>query len=138
MKKSIIIAMGSLLCFFIYACDKSNGNDGTTPPEETDLATRSLTRAMEITDNALAAYFTGSGMTMARYYNPYTGIRSNEVGSIWMYTSAIEAVNAILHALEAEKENGDASRYNAHFSRYEQELMKLYDAADFYLGTFSL
>src|SRR5690606_26481686 len=79
-----------------------------------------------------------SGMTMARYYNPYTGQRSNEIGSIWMYTSAIEAVTAILHALETEKEQGDAARYNAHFDRYEQELMKLYDAADFYLGTFTL
>jgi len=138
LKKSIMIAVGSLLCFFICACDKANNEDGTTPPEDTDLATRSLTRAMEITDNALEAYFTGSGMTMARYYNPYTGQRSNEIGSIWMYTSAIEAVTAILHALETEKEQGDATRYNAHFDRYEQELMKLYDAADFYLGTFTL
>src|SRR5690606_25262725 len=104
LKKSIIIGIGSLLCFSICACDKTNNDNGTTPPEDTDLATRSLTRAMEITDNALEAYFTGSGMTMARYYNPYTDQRSNEVGSIWMYTSAIEAVTAILHALETEKE----------------------------------
>lgn len=138
LKKSMIIAMGSLLCFFIYACDKANSDDGITPPEETDLATRSLTRAMEITDNALEAYFTGNGMTMARYYNPYTDSRSDEVGSVWMYTSAIEAVTAILHTLETEREQGDASRYNAHFNRYEQELMKLYDAADYYLGTFTL
>src|SRR5690606_8120639 len=121
LKKSIIIAVGSLLCFFICACDKANNEDGTTPPEDTDLATSALTRAMENTDNALEAYFTGGGMTMARYYEPYTGQRSNEIGSIWTYTSAIEAVTAILHALETEKEQGDATRYNAHFVRYEQE-----------------
>src|SRR5690606_12891161 len=93
---------------------------------------------MEIVDSALNAYFTGGGMTMARYYNPFTGSRSSETGSVWMYTSAIEAVTAILHALEAEKEAGDASRYDAHFARYEDELMKLYEAADFYVGTFTL
>ncbi|TYP96037.1 glycosyl hydrolase family 76 [Sphingobacterium allocomposti] len=138
LKKSMIIVMGSLLCFFVSACDKAKNDDETTPPEETNLATRSLTRAMEITDNALEAYFTGSGMTMARYYNPYSETRSNEIGSVWMYTSAIEAVTAILRALEAEKEQGDATRYDAHFNRYEQELMKLYDGADYYLGTFTL
>ncbi|WP_211657542.1 glycoside hydrolase family 76 protein [Parapedobacter composti] len=134
----MIIAIGSLLCFFSYACNKMKDDDDIRPPVEEHLAARSLTRAMEITDSALGAYFTGSGMTMARYYNPHTNRRSDEIGSIWMYTSAIEAVTAILHALEAEKEHGDASRYNAHFDRYEAELMKLYDAADFYLGTFTL
>lgn len=138
MKKNIIVAIGSLLCFFICACDKAKSDDGTTPPEDTNLATRSLTRAMEITDNALEAYFSGEGMTMARYYNPYTDRRSDEIGSVWMYTSAIEAVTAILHALETEKEKGDPSRYDAHFNRYEQELIKLYDGAEYYLGTFTL
>ncbi|TDS09784.1 glycoside hydrolase family 76 protein [Sphingobacterium paludis] len=138
MKKSMMIAMGSLLCFFICACDKAKSDGETAPPEDKNLATRSLTRAMEITDNALTAYFSGSGMTMARYYNPYTDRRSAEVGSVWMYTSAIEAVTAIMHTLKTEKEKGDATRYNEHFSRYEQELMKLYDGAEYYLGTFTL
>ncbi|MFD2969982.1 glycoside hydrolase family 76 protein [Sphingobacterium bambusae] len=138
MKKSMMIAMGSLLCFFICACNKAKSDGETMPPEDSNLATRSLTRAMEITDNALGAYFSGSGMTMARYYNPYTDNRSAEIGSVWMYTSAIEAVTAIMHSLEVEKEKGDATRYNEHFSRYEQELMKLYDGAEYYLGTFTL
>ena len=138
MKKAIIILMGSLVCFFSCACDKAGVEDNDRPPEEGDLAKRSLTRAMEIADSALEAYFIGGEMTMARFYNPYTGLHSNEVGSIWMYSSAIEAVNAILHALETEKNNGDASRYNEHFDRYVGELEKLYEGADYYLGTFSL
>lgn len=138
MKKKIIIGIGSLLCLFICACDKAKNDDQIAPPEETNVAIRSLNRSMEITDNALQAYFTGSGMTMARYYNPYTDKRSNEVGSIWMYTSAIEAVTAILQTLKIEKSEGDATRYNEHYKRYEDELMKLVDAADFYTGTFSL
>jgi len=55
-----------------------------------------------------------------------------------MYTSGMEAVNAILHALEAQKESGNAALYNEHFNRYSDLLFKLYDNADYYLGTFEL
>ncbi len=93
---------------------------------------------MEITDNAVASHFTGDGMSMARTYNPYTKVRSAEKGSVWMYTSAIEAVNAILQALEAQKEHGNADLYNKNFSKYSDLLSNLYDNADYYQGTFTL
>ncbi len=92
---------------------------------------------MEITDNAVASHFTGDGMSMARTYNPYTKVRSAEKGSVWMYTSAIEAVNAILQALEAQKEHGNADLYNKNFSKYSDLLSNLYDNADYYQGTFT-
>jgi hypothetical protein len=139
MKKNKIIVIGSLFWLIICACgeaDPENGNK-KSPSQET-LAERNLTRAMELADKAITAHFTGSGMTMARYYNPYTDTRSNEVGSIWMYTSAIESLNALLHALQTEKEHGDDSRYNKHFNRYSEQLSKLYDNAGYYLGTFTL
>ncbi|WP_298651250.1 glycoside hydrolase family 76 protein [uncultured Proteiniphilum sp.] len=135
-----IIIIGSLFWFLTCACGETaaeNGNQGVFPQKE-NLAVRNLTRAMELADRAFTAHFTGSGMTMARYYNPYTNTRSNEVGSIWMYTSAIEAVNAILHALQTEKEQGDGSLYNEHFDRYAEQLGELYENADYYLGTFTL
>jgi predicted alpha-1,6-mannanase (GH76 family) len=87
---------------------------------------KNLARAIELADNAFEAHF--SETVMARYYDPYTGERSNEVGSIWMYTSAIEAVNAILHALPP----------GSLFDRYAKRLESLYDGADYYLGTFTL
>ena len=59
-------------------------------------------------------------MAMARYYNPYTDTRSDEKGSVWMYTSSIEAVNAILRALEAQKDSGDTELYDLHFDRYKR------------------
>jgi predicted alpha-1,6-mannanase (GH76 family) len=55
-----------------------------------------------------------------------------------MYTSAIEAVNAILHALKVQKENGNAAVYDNNFERYAEILQKLSDNADYYLGTFKL
>lgn len=128
-----------ILLITITACsDPALENDTENPPGEVSLSEQNLLRAMELTDNAISSHFTGEGMAMARYYNPYTGIRSEEKGSIWMYTSAIEAVNAILHSLEAQKEHGNAALYDEHFNRYSELLYKLYDNADYYLGTFQL
>ena len=102
------------------------------------LAERNLSRAMELVDIAMKVHFSGDGMVLSRYYNPYTDTLSDEVGSVWMYTSAIEAVNAILHALQAGKEVGNETLYNLHFNRYADQLRELYENADFYLGTFVL
>lgn len=135
-----IIAIGSLFWFLTCICGgtvSENRKQGG-PLQKESLTIRNLTRAIELADNAFAAHFTGSGMAMARYYNPYTDVRSDEVGSIWMYTSTIEAVNAILHALQTEQEQGDGSLYKVHFDRYKEQLRKLYDNADYYLGTFTL
>jgi predicted alpha-1,6-mannanase (GH76 family) len=142
--------MKKVFTFFTVCClsatvacsEKSNtnpsGSEASGRLESDDLAEQNLFRAMQIADSAVAAHFTGSGMAMARYYNPYTGVRSDEKGSIWMYTASIEAVNAILHALAAFKEHDRAELYNAHFNRYAALLAALYDNAEYYRGTFSL
>jgi predicted alpha-1,6-mannanase (GH76 family) len=134
------ITTASLALFMtIAACSDTASEDGpVNPPNEVSLSEQNLRRAIELTDNAVTAHFTGDGMAMARYYNPYTNVRSEEKGSIWMYTSAIEAVNAILHALEAQKEHGSATLYNEHFNKYTELLHKLYENADYYEGTFEL
>ncbi len=127
------------LLMTIAACSDTASEDGpVNPPNEVNLSEQNLRRAMELTDNAVSAHFTGDGMAMARYYNPYTNVRSEEKGSVWMYTSAIEAVNAILHALEAQREHGNATLYNENFNKYAELLDKLYDNTDYYLGTFEL
>jgi predicted alpha-1,6-mannanase (GH76 family) len=136
-----LISVYSFILLLTTACSESGSDDGPDnppPPDQVSLSEQNLLRAMELTDNAIASHFTGEGMAMARYYNPYTGVRSEEKGSVWMYTSAIEAVNAILHGLEAQKESGDAALYNEHFKRYSDLLYKLYDNADYYQGTFRL
>ena len=122
----------------IAACSDPSDDNPVDPPNEVSLSEQNLRRAMELTDNAVSAHFTGDGMAMARYYNPYTNVRSEEKGSIWMYTSAIEAVNAILHGLEAQKEHGNAALYNEHFNKYSELLHSLYENADYYMGTFEL
>ncbi|MBN2485836.1 MAG: hydrolase [Bacteroidales bacterium] len=131
-----VIITSCLLLFINTSCSKSNSDDD--PVNEPSLTEQNLLRAMELTDTAINCHFTGDGMAMARYYNPYTEVRSEEKGSIWMYTSAIEAVNAILHALKVQNEKGIVHLYNAHFERYSDLLYRLYENADYYLGTFEL
>ncbi len=102
-----------------------------------ELAKQNVTRAMELFDNAVECHFTGN-MAMARYYTPSTSARSSEKGSIWMYTSVIEACNAIMHGLKTIKEHGDAALYDANFDRYVQTMAKLYNNIDYYKGTYEL
>lgn len=121
--------------------DNNNSNNGGKTPdvvEAGDLAEQNILRAMQITDSAVVAHFTGSGMAMAQYYNPYTKVRSSQIGSVWKYTAVIETVNAILHTLTVFKEHGKPELYDTHFSRYVTLLDKLYDNIDYYLGTFWL
>lgn len=141
MKKIIPFLLASLVWLMTYACETETSpqNGSKEPPaQDADLSIRNLIRSMEILDDAVSAHFTGSNMAMARFYNPHTEIRSSEIGSVWMYSSAIEAVNAILHALKTENELGDGKLYDQNFHRYVELLEQLYDNADYYLGTFTL
>ncbi len=128
------------LLLMLIACDDTSGNNGdnTGGEPEQSIDSQNIIRAMTLVDNAVKNYFTGDGMAMARYYNPYTNSRSEEKGSVWMYTSSIEAVNAILHALETQKEHGNSELYNLHFDRYKLLLGKLYENAAYYKGTYTL
>ena len=135
----MMITIWSICVLLFTACtENSPDTDPALPPVEVSLSEQNLIRAMELADKAVTAHFTGSGMAMARYYNPYTGVRSDEIGSVWMYSAAIEAVNAILHGLQVQKENGNAAIHDEHFDRYAELLAKLYDNADYYEGTFEL
>lgn len=127
--------------FFITAacsCSKQNGDSSGQGDNTPDLKEQNLLRAMELVDNAIVHYFNESDMAMSRYYNPYTDAKSSEIGSIWMYTSSIEAVNAVMKALNAAKEAGDASLYNQHYEKYKALMAKLVDKMAYYKGTFTL
>jgi hypothetical protein len=142
MKKTLITYASGLSLLFVpitTAC--SNNNDGLDTPADSVTMTLSeqyAARAIELTDQALTNYFSADGLVMSRTYNPKSGVRSNEKASIWMYTSSIEAVNAVLHALKEQKANGLTTLYDAHFDRYVKQLADLYDKAEYYKGTYTL
>lgn len=117
---------------------KSGTSQLPEPAGKIALANRNLERAIAILDTAVSHYFVGDEMAMGRYYNPFTEKLSNERGSIWMYSSAIEAVNAVLHGLQIAKDHGHSDLYDNNVSRYTDLLSRLYENADYYLGTFEL
>jgi predicted alpha-1,6-mannanase (GH76 family) len=126
-----------IACSAQFGSEKGYGNQRPII-KSVDLAEQNLLHAIELADSAFSYHFSGDDMAMARYYNPYTNVRSDEKGSVWMYTSAIEAVNAILHALTALMDHGNVDLYNKHFGRYADLLYTLNENADYYAGTFRL
>lgn len=96
-----------------------------------------LSRAIELTDSAVSHYFSGANMTMSRYYNPVTSTAGSEVGSVWMYTSAIEAVNSVLLSLNSLQAQVP-QLYSETHDRYVELLNRLYDGLEYYAGTYTL
>ncbi|WP_262246712.1 glycoside hydrolase family 76 protein [Parapedobacter soli] len=137
----------ALLCLLILTAstthtkhpikDRPSTSKGVFHAKHT-IAEQNLLRAIELADDAFERYFTGDDFAMARFYNPYTGARSEEKGSVWMYTAAIESVNAILRALHTHAEQQDTDLYSTHAKRYRDLLGRLYDNLAYYRGTFEL
>lgn len=136
---SIIMLFVCTTCFASCSDDDDNNGSVEMPKPESNVAlsVRNLERAIALTDTAVAHYFNGSGMTMARYYNPYTGSVSSETGSVWMYTSAIEAVNSVLESLQ-EMKALVPNLYAENYTRYEELLERLTDCVEYYAGSFTL
>lgn len=105
---------------------------------KSNLSDQNLLKAILLSENAFDNYFAEDNMAMSRFYNPFNDNRSEETGSIWMYTSSMEAVNAILNALESQKKSGNLDMYHTYFESFKQKLSKLYDNAEYYQGTFTL
>ena len=113
-------------------------NNTSLPTQKgAELSALDLERAMALTDTAVARYFTGANMTMLRYYNPVTRTNEAEVGSVWMYTSAIEAVNSVMISLKSMQKMLP-ELYTSNYNRYEKLLEKLYEGLDYYAGSFTL
>ncbi len=145
MKRSLFITVLFILSLGLVSCqdptgkpDDNGSGDQPAVDTELELARENLTRSMEIVSAAKQAYFSDNGLAMSRYYNPFTGQKSHEKGSVWMYTSAIEAVNALLHGFAELKENGDDTLYNEHFGTYSRFLSDLVYNLDYYAGTYTL
>ncbi|MDM1292751.1 hydrolase [Sphingobacterium sp. N143] len=103
-----------------------------------DRGDENLFRAIQLIDRSMATYFADEELKMYRFYNPFSQTRSEETASVWMYSSAIEAVNAVLNGLQAQQKRGDTRLYNAYYGRYVELIAKLYTNAAYYLGTFTL
>jgi hypothetical protein len=146
MKKTILICAAALFSMSsLSSCEKEQMNkipydlsQGQLPTEQgAELAALNLSKAVALADTAFAHYFTGETMKMLRYYNPVTHTNETEVGSVWMYTSAIEAVNSIMESLKAMQKQVP-ELYANNYDRYKEILAKLYDNLEYYAGTYTL
>lgn len=146
MRKAILILSSMFYFLVVSSCSENekmksipyNINGEPLPTEQgADKAMLDIKRSMAIVDSAMSHYFKDGSTSMARYYNPYTNTASTELGSVWMYTSAIEAVNSLMEALK-NSQNVVPQLYADNYTRYEQLLDQLYDGLDYYKGTYTL
>ena len=125
-----------LICLCILSCSNESGPEqGGSSRNEAD---QNLLRSIELVDAAVENYFSNESMSMARYYNPYTQTSSQERASVWMYTSAIEAVNSILKALKTQSDLGYTVLHDQYHTKYVQLLDRLFAGLQYYKGTFRL
>lgn len=144
MKNTTLTIIGLIVFVFAAVGCKDNNNYSYNQSKSSggisssDLVEQNLLRSMQLVDSAVTRHFSGDGMAMGRFYNPYTETLSEEKGSVWMYTSSIEAVNSILHGLKAYKDAGKPELFDKYFASHAELLAKLYENADYYKGTFTL
>lgn len=146
MRKAVLILSSIFYFLMVSSCSEEekmksipyNINGEPLPTEQgADKAVLDIKRSMAIVDSSMVHYFKDGSTSMSRYYNPYTNTASTEVGSVWMYTSAIEAVNSLMEALK-NSQNVVPQLYADNYTRYEQLLDQLYDGLDYYKGTYTL
>lgn len=106
------------------------------PPQDIEQVKTDVERAISILLAAKDAYFNVSGEAMYRYFDPVSKIRTNyEIGSVWMYTAAIEAVNATMRALI---DLDDVALYDRYFTQLKNWLSTLIDNLEYYAGSYTL
>ncbi|WP_286880465.1 glycoside hydrolase family 76 protein [Proteiniphilum sp. UBA7639] len=138
MRKRVVVLISVLLLCIHVNSSEVKFKKNFSASQHLFVSEQHIIRAMELFDNSVSSFFIGDEMVMARYYNPNTGKPSDEKGSIWMYTSSVEALNTILKSIKNQKDKGNTVFYYKHFDKYVQLLQKLYNNADYYLGTFTL
>ena len=104
---------------------------------EADLAIRDLQRAIQMTDATMEHSFTGStSMRMYDTYNLETQ-QGSGVADVWPYTAAIEAHCSVIEALDALQEQAP-ELYSDTRDRFVKRLKQLFNALDYYRGTYTL
>lgn len=135
-----ILAHVALLATIVSsaACTKKpiKSEDPEIENQNIALAVRNIDRAVTLFDATHEFYFEGNAMH--RYYNPYTKAKSSELGSVWMYSSAIQASTAILLALNDLKAAGYPKPYETYFERIKSGLSDLFQGLEWYEGTYQL
>lgn len=125
-----------LSVFLCVVCSASCGDkkDGGSVA----LAERNIERAIVLVENAVSHYSQDGDAVFSMTYNPFTLKASENIVSIWEYTSAIEAVTAVMNSIKDLKASGRGRLYDEKFSYFASLLESVYSGMDYYKGTFTL
>ena len=130
----VLRKISAALCALMLAACASGSNDVLLERAETDVQ-----RGLEMLSAARKHYIPNeSSMRMYRWYNPVENSNPRETGSVWMYTSAIEATVALMEACVELKDSGRPALYDSHFAGLSDFLSKLVDGLEWYRGTYTL
>ena len=123
----------TLLSLFVLACSVCCSSAATSA----DVAQRNLERAIQMVDATMECSFTdGTSLRMYDLYNTSTRAGSG-TADVWPYTAALEAHCSVLEALEALKD-ACPQLYADHHDRFVSRLKQLFNALDYYRGTYTL
>lgn len=132
----------NVLLFLVSLFLSSSLLSATVKPVFTAVESRentNLHKAMELLDTSLEAYFPDNSSFMLRYYNPFLVNQKKEKASVWMYTSTLEALNAVLAQLQKTPDwNVPNTYYNKCYTKYLNRLQNLYENLKYYRGSFEL
>ena len=130
MKNYLLTLLFSVGCGFATAA--------TTADAATEAALQDLERAILMTDATMQASFT-DGASAMRMYDTYN--LNSKLGSgtadVWPYTAALEAHCSVLQALEAIRDIAPQVYADNH-DRFVTRLKQLFNALDYYRGTYTL
>ena len=104
---------------------------------QTAEALQDLQRAILMVDATMEHSFTGG--TSYRMYDTYNTATKTGSGTadVWPYTAALEAHCSVIEALTILKDEAP-QLYAEHYDRYVNRLKQLYNALDYYRGTYTL
>ena len=139
MKKLIVVFM-ALMVTCCSACSKSpeRPDTGGKKEDETKVSERNLERAVILIENAAKHYSKDGTTALSMTYNPFTSKPSDNLVSVWEYTSSIEAVTAAMNSMKAFRDAGNSAVYDSKYETFKSLLARLYAGLEYYKGTFEL
>lgn len=125
LRHTFVLASLLLLVFPFYSC------------AEESAAVSDLQRAIQMVDATMEKSFTdGNNFRMYDTYDTKSKGGSG-VADVWPYTAALEAHCSVLEALDALKDEAP-QLYADNHDRFVKRLKQLYNALDYYRGTYTL
>lgn len=138
--RQLIVVFMALMVTCCSSCSKSpeRPDTGDKKEDETKVSERNLERAVILIENAAKHYSKDGTTAFSMTYNPFSSKPSDNLVSVWEYTSSIEAVTAAMNSMKAFRDAGNSTVYDSKYETFKSLLARLYAGLEYYKGTFEL